>query len=123
MKEARQQLAEWDRELDRLHTQNGDLDLQVQCLQSEQKRLQTCLQDKQAELDEVRSQLSTQTASQESKILDSSPAATDCVQNRSVITEAVVALREAAKRKAGPALIKEVRVIADALAKLVTGSG
>lgn len=78
--------------------------IEMEELKAENERLR-------AELEEVRSQLSTP-----------SPAATDCVQNQApahALTEAVVALREAAKRKAGSALIKEVRAIADRLAKLV----
>ena len=35
LKATNKQLAEWDKELDQLHTRNGDLGLQVQMLQSE----------------------------------------------------------------------------------------
>lgn len=67
MKDAQQQLKEWDKELNGLHEKNGDLNLQVQNLESEKKQLQ-------GELADVRSQLSTkissQTAPQDSTIVE-----------------------------------------------------
>ena len=63
LKDAQQQLKEWDKELNGLHEKNGDLDLQVQNLESEKRQLQ-------AELLEVRSQLSTQTAPQYPELPD-----------------------------------------------------
>lgn len=52
--------------------------------------------------------------------LEAAPIASDCVQNRTAVIEAVTSLREAAKRKAGMALIREVKAIADKLARLIS---
>ena len=76
MKDAQQQLEEWDKELNRLHEKNGGLDLQVQTLESEKKLLQSKLSEVQRlRLMDLR-QLSTQTAPPDSKILEIPDAAT-----------------------------------------------
>ena len=76
LKDAQQQLKEWDRELNRLHEKNGGLDLQVQTLESEKKLLQSELSEVQRQrLMDLR-QLSTQTAPLDSKNLEIPDAAT-----------------------------------------------
>ncbi len=66
---ARQQLEEWDKELNELHEKNGDLNLQVQTLETEKKQLQN-------ELERVRSQFSAQACQQEPRTGDLPDAAT-----------------------------------------------
>ncbi|WP_228056365.1 hypothetical protein [Microcoleus sp. LEGE 07076] len=50
MKAANKQLAEWDTELNQLHTRNGDLDLKVQMLEQELREVKGDRYEKKTQL-------------------------------------------------------------------------
>ncbi|MEG3960134.1 flagellar alpha dynein [Microcoleus sp. herbarium2] len=56
MKEAKQQLAEWDKELTQLHERNGDLGLEVQNLTEQLQKERADREELQQEFDELNKQ-------------------------------------------------------------------